>query len=113
MFEYLNSAYESPSSYFGHRKTKSNFVHLNFCNGSTNSRQLKSGEKRGALIDLALLVLERRGGIMPRRWQGVAASLPDAIGVFSATLAIEKTTIYIVWFCTRTFIAHVHGHRNT
>ena len=95
MFEYLNSAYESPSSYFGHRKTKSNVGHLNFCNGSTNSRQFNSGEKRGALINLALLVLERRGGIMPRRWRGVTESLPDAIGVSSPTAAIEKTTIYI------------------
>ena len=95
MFEYFNSAYESSSSHFGHRKTKSNVGHLNFCNGSTNSWQLNSGEKRGALIDLALLVLERRGGIISRRWRGVAASLPDAIGVSSATATIEKTTIYI------------------
>ena len=94
VFEYLNSAYESPSSYFGHRKTKSNFGHLNVCNGSTNSRQLNSGEKRGTLIDLALLVLGRRGGIMPCRWRRVTASLADAIGVSSATAAIKTTTIH-------------------
>ena len=94
MFEYLNSAYESPSSYFGHRKTKSNFGHLNICNGSTNSRQLNSCQKRGTLILLALLVLERRGGIIPRRWRSVFAARADAIGDSSAAAAIKKTTIY-------------------
>ena len=81
-------------SYFGHRKTKTYIGHLNFCNGSTNSRQSNSGQTRGALVILALLVLERRGGTMPRRWRSVLASRADAIGVSNAVAAIEKTTIY-------------------
>ena len=117
MFEYLNSAYECTSAYFGHRKTKTYIGHRNFCNGSTTCRQLNSGQKRGALIILALLVLERRGGIISRRWRSVIASRADAIGVSNADAAIKKqrytmrdfTPALSLHMCTSTSIYKLVG----
>ena len=69
--------------------------------------------KAGRIKLLALLVLQRCGGIMPRRCRSMLAARANAIGHSHAAAATKTTALLTALYYSYIIIAKAHVQHNT